>query len=98
MRVKVNCGSCGPVAVQPQDITLLRNGPAAEALFDCPICARVGARPVAGHVVTVLIARGALEARAEADPQAPLNLVDLRRLQVSLQDDEVCLEMLRRIS
>jgi hypothetical protein len=89
MRVRVNCERCGPVAVRPQDVALLRRaGSPSKGLFDCPVCARVSATPVARHALAVLVARGATETTDAPDPEAALGLADLQRLQAALLDDE----------
>ncbi|MDQ4007262.1 MAG: hypothetical protein M3211_04090 [Actinomycetota bacterium] len=95
MRVRVNCERCGPVAVRPQDVTLLRHtGSPSRGLFDCPVCARVRTTAVARHALAVLVARGATEATDAPDPHEAVGLADLQRLQAALQDDEALREAL----
>ncbi len=95
MRVRTNCDDCGQVAVQPQQITVLRSGgPDAEGLFECPVCTRVVTMPVDRNALSVLVARGATESTPATDAQAPIGLVDLRQLQALLDDDEACLQLL----
>ena len=95
MRVRVNCERCGPVAVRPQDVTLLRSADSpSRGLFDCPVCACVRTTAVARHALAVLVARGATEATDALDPHAALWLADLQRLQAALRDDEALQEAL----
>lgn len=95
MRVRLDCDRCGSVAMPPEEVTVLTHeGSPAEALFDCPVCTRVGSAPVTPVSLTVLLARGAAEIAESTCLTAPLGLADLRRLQMLLADDQTCQQLL----